>query len=244
MRTAMSKMKRNQHTFSLETEETNVLVDAMQKFVPAERTENSCNVPNTLTISMGKQQITHERPFRQREDSTVRGYKQALTAERRRLLTWSRPHPPHRYDAFTSMEALTNHPIIEIGSDGSLRELEGTFGYGISINGTTFWEGAGPADGDPSTANSKRPELYGYAGALESCLMLLQLGREQGLMLPQTITIRTWIDSTSALRHLCKLLSRKKLKCCYPQDADILAHIQWLWSELPCLQEIKWVKAH
>ena len=67
-----------------------------------------------------------------------------------------------------------------------------------------------------------------------------------GATLPESPTIRIWVDNSSALRHLNKLLSRKKTQNRYPQDPDILSHIQWLWSQLPAgpTYKARWVKAH
>ncbi len=76
--------------------------------------------------------------------------------------------------------------------------------------------------------------------------MLLEVGKVMGAKLPESVTIRLWLNSTSVVRHLNKLLSRRKPQNTYPQDPDILLHIQWLWNQMPpgTKQEVLRVKAH
>jgi hypothetical protein len=108
-----------------------------------------------------------------------------------------------------------------------------------------LWEGAGPVDGDPSTANSKRPELAGYAASLEVLLMFKSLN--PSFIEPDfTICTTTWIDSDAARKHLGKMLDPTFVpKRKFPNDPDLLVHIKWLWKELPMIQHtIRWVKAH
>jgi hypothetical protein len=211
--------------------------------VPAELNHLHPRAQNeNLLALVGKKQSTNT-PQSTWHD--IDSYKKSLPPERRRLLAWSSPRPPYRQpDIIKILNLLHSHPLIECGSDGSLNEKKGTYGYAISIDGQIFWQGAGPADGNTATANSKRAELYGYAGCLESCLMLLTVVQRR-VALPQASTIQIWIDNTSADRNLNKLLSKKTHQTKYPHNPDILFHIQWLWSQmLGQQQEVKWVKAH
>ncbi len=82
-----------------------------------------------------------------KEAQDVKTYKALLPPQRQRLLTCCQPHKP--YDLNTLRPLINtpqNNPIIECGSDGSLPDKMGTFGYTMSINGQVFWEGAGPAE--------------------------------------------------------------------------------------------------
>jgi hypothetical protein len=113
----------------------------------------------------------------------------------------------------------------------------------LAIGNQDLWECAGPVDGDPSTVNSKRPELAGYAASLEVLLMLHVLSKD--IYAEGTLKVTTWIDSSSAGKHLAKLLRGQLPKRNFPQDPDLLAHINWLWKELPHVKHsVKWVKAH
>lgn len=78
------------------------------------------------------------------------------------------------------MARLLQHAVdtqqdFAIASDGGLSGTIGSFGVVLATGSEVIWEGAGPADGDPTTANSKRPELTGYAASLEMLLMLKTL---------------------------------------------------------------------
>ncbi len=99
---------------------------------------------------------------------------------------------------------------------------------------------AGPVDGDPTTANSKRSKLAGYAASLELLKTLLQWVED-----PSTIYTQTWIDSLGAGCHLCNLLNNHRKKRKYPHNPDLISCIQWLWTQLPQVNEtISWVKGH
>jgi hypothetical protein len=243
MRVATQQRKRHTMSFARESESTTFNISNMLNHAPADIFSSASASQTTLQACAS----IWELPTRQPKDwYNIQTYKSALLSARQRLLVWSNLRKSFTQKTLASLMAtLTTNPVIESGSDGSLQDRKGTFGYAISIAGQIFWEGAGPADGDASTANSKRPELYGYAGCLEACLMLTQLSSFLGYSMPQTVTLLTWIDNDSGMRHLNRMLSRLPGKCQYPHDADILAHITWLWTQFPTWKfEVKWVKAH
>ncbi len=129
------------------------------------------------------------------------------------------------------------------GTDGGLTDTSGSFGVVIALGNQDLWECAGPVDGNPSTVNSKRPELAGYAASLEVLLMLHVLSKD--IYTEGTLKVTTWIDSFSAGKHLEKLLCGQLTKRHFPPDLDLLAHINWLWKELPHIKHsVKWVKTH
>ncbi len=67
-----------------------------------------------------------------------------------------------------------------------------------------LWIGAGPTDMDSTTAHSSQPEMAGHAGLWENILMLLKVYPHA---FPTAVEVITWVDSTSALRHLQSLHS-------------------------------------
>ncbi len=90
--------------------------------------------------------------------------------------------------------------------------------------------------------NSKRSELAGYAASLELLLMLVTIGP---LSAPFRISTITWIERSSAGKHLSNLKNATKERRRYPHNADLLSHIQWLWRQLSQVDHnISWVKAH
>ena len=53
------------------------------------------------------------------------------------------------------------------------------------------------------------------------------------------------MDSTSAIKQICKILLGHQSRLMYPSDADIIGHIGWLSTQLRALDiSIDWVKAH
>jgi hypothetical protein len=243
-KSATIKRIRHYRIFDSKPEQSDIPVKEVVHLIPADVINSTDMQPNKLKVSVGKKPAKNS--TKQVWDN-IGSYRKALPPERQRLLAWSTPTFPYTTaDIPKLLSWLCKAPTMECGSDGSLKDKTGTFGYVLSINGNLVWEGAGPADGDHLTANSKRPELYGYAGCLETCLLILKVGKVMGATLPESLTIRIWVDNSSALRHLNKLLSRKKTQNRYPQDPDILSHIQWLWSQLPAgpTYKARWVKAH
>ncbi len=68
------------------------------------------------------------------------------------------------------------HPgRLNISSDGGMSEVEGSFACVLANSVHPKWIGAGPADMDPTTASSSRPELIGYAAIWEKLLLLTTL---------------------------------------------------------------------
>ena len=223
--TSAKKHHRHYHTFSCEVEQISTPASEITQLVPAElislrpedRTQN-------LYVLLGTKKSTNKT---RTHWHYFHSYKKSLPPEGHRLLAWSSLRPPYNNkDITTIISSLTHTAILECGSDGSLSNRKGTCGYALSIDGKIFWHGAGPADGDTTTANSKRPELYGYAGCLEACLMILKVSKDS-IRAPITeMTVRIWVDNASAHRHLNGLLTTRTQRTRYPNDPDILSHIQ------------------
>ena len=138
-------------------------------------------------------------------------------------------------------EAVAGNVPIEFGSDGGLKEKGGTFGFVMGMTEVPLWDGAGPVDGDPSSASSTRSELFGYAATLELLLLLKKVYHFS----VTKATVVTWIDSTGALSRIEEFTRPTPNHCQYPDDADILSHIKWLRAELQeFVHRCQWVKAH
>ncbi len=55
----------------------------------------------------------------------------------------------------------------------------------------------------------------------------------------------TWMNSVGACRDLRNLLRVGEPRHWYPHDADVLAHIWWLWTQLSSVSHnLQWVKGH
>jgi hypothetical protein len=175
-------------------------------------------------------------------------YVSALPKFRQRLLGRCRPSSglpfPEALQRFT--DAIQAGSVFSIATDGSLSNGYGTFGVILATEEEEFWESGGPVDGDPTTANSKRTELAGYAASLELLTMLLYFSQQSNTECPgMKLRTETWIDNVATQRHVVNLKQQSKPRRKYPHDADILAHIQWLWQELTSVDHnIYWVKGH
>jgi hypothetical protein len=142
-------------------------------------------------------------------------------------------------------EILKRTQDLDCGSDGGLAEGTGTMGFAVTAEGTVLWKGSGPVDGDPHTASSRRSELFAFGGLLELLHMLVATSHVLQNQPSQSRTVRVWIDSTSAIRQIKRILEDKPTLPRYPNDADILAHIRWLTKKpSPFRISIHWVKAH
>lgn len=140
---------------------------------------------------------------------------------------------------------------FECATDGGLQHRQGTFGWVMTGSDIHFQSGAGPVDGDPETSSSTRSEWFGYAGVLEAFLMLdtiiaLPPCTVHDSHTPTRPTFHTWIDNKGVADHIQEMLepmyqpSRE-----YPHDADIISHIQWLWTLLPQYNfTAGWVRSH
>jgi hypothetical protein len=134
---------------------------------------------------------------------------------------------------------------FEMATDGGLNASKGTFGLILAHGLREIWECAGPVDGDPNTSNSKRPELVGYAAGMELLLLLFYFSSVDYVDSSPTVTVQVWMDSSSAGRHIQRLLRQENGKRKYPSDFDIISHIQWLWGKIPAvIHKLSWVKAH
>ncbi len=74
------------------------------------------------------------------------------------MLTISAPF--NRHDAVIYPELLiiksfyrSNGTQLDCGSDGGLHEGFGTMDYAVAADGQLLWKGAGPVNGDPTTAS-------------------------------------------------------------------------------------------
>jgi hypothetical protein len=116
----------------------------------------------------------------------------------------------------------------------------------LAIGDDVIWECAGPTDGDPTTANSQRSEIAGFAASLEVLVLLLTLTSNSYRRTFQSrITVQTWIDNAGAVGHLKRLHRSVRPSRAYPNDQDLLSHIKWLWTKLPRVDwKIDWVKGH
>jgi hypothetical protein len=172
-----------------------------------------------------------------------RDYVKSLPTYRRRLLSWCRLRKDMVPSSVVSTikDAIADNIPLVFGSDGGLNEQGGTFGYVMGLTEVPLWEGAGPVDGDPHTASSTRSELFGYAGSLELLLLLKKVYQ----LFDTGATVITWMDSSSAMTRLDDLEQSTPNSGQYPDDADILTHIQWLWNGLPGITHTRqWIKAH
>jgi hypothetical protein len=162
MKRVTIKGTRHYQIFDSKPEQSDIPVKEVVHLIPADVINSTDMQPNKLKVSVGKKPAKNS--TKQVWDD-IGSYRKALPPERQRLLAWSTPTFPYTTaDIPKLLSWLCKAPTMECGSDGSLKDKTGTFGYVLSINGNLVWEGAGPADGDHLTANSKRPELYGYAG--------------------------------------------------------------------------------
>ncbi len=95
----------------------------------------------------------------------------------------------------------------------------------------------------PLPTQNVRNWLGSYASSLEVLHMFYELKPE--LFTAGTVVVNTWIDSSSAGKHLGKLLSGHPPKWNIPHNPVIIAHIKWLWQKLSMVHyKVKWVKAH
>ncbi len=134
---------------------------------------------------------------------------------------------------------MERQAVISLASDGGLSNGQGTFVVTLSGPDQELWENSGPLDGDPATSNSKRSELVGYAASLELFMMFWSLSNKQDLYSPSyRVKTVTWMDSTGARSHLRNLKQCGQPRHKYPHNADILAHICWLWGQLSSIDHI------
>ena len=222
---AVKSRSRHYQYFELDFTLVNIDVFTQPYLIPADRNREEEN--GDLAVSF------YRSSFRTRDNmptpETVKAYSASLPPARQRLLAWSQPSAGYSLSQVASLlqNAVDTQQDFAIASDGGLSGTIGTFGVVLATGSEVIWEGAGPADGDPTTANSKRPELTGYAASLEMLLMLKTLTLTFDLP-PHFVPITTWIDSSAAGKHLTKLLSGKSYKRNYPHDSDLLSHICWL----------------
>ncbi len=172
-------------------------------------------------------------------------YIKTLPLYRRRLLCWSKQHDTMSLTQCIDklQRSITRSRRLYTSTDGGVNDRLGAFGCVIANSEQPLWIGAGPKDMDPTTANSSRPEMAGYAGLWEALLMLTTV--YPNIFKGAAIEVITWVDSTSALRRLRSLHSNISASRAYPADADFSSHISWLWSQVSYLRpKFEWVKAH
>ena len=131
-------------------------------------------------------------------------------------------------------------------TDGGLKNGQGTFGWVATGGKIHFLSGAGPVDGDPVTSSSTRSEWFGYASLLEALIMMDSMHNNGLLLSGRRPTMHTWIDNKAVADHIFDMLKpHYTAKREYPHDADIISHIQWLWTQLPHYSfTVGWVKSH
>ncbi len=140
-------------------------------------------------------------------------YKKNLSLERRRLLSWCQPAGSQTEEAAMAqfMDAMQEQTTLKIATDGGLSEEgRGSFGVVVAVADTVIWECAGPVDGNPHTAKSKRSELTGYASSLETMLMITHATASSHQKGP--LRTLTWINSSGALHTLNNMLQKKEVK--------------------------------
>ena len=172
----------------------------------------------------------------QPQPKSISEYLAHLSTERKRLLSWCNPRNP--YDLAKACDIFTNaihtNETIEIAPDGGLNSGRGTFGVVLAVHDAVIWECAGPADGDPTTANSKRSEIAGFASSLELMLLLLKLSSyDYRRSLKSRVTVQAWIDNEGAVNQLNRLMRASRKLRAYPNDQDLTSHIQCYGHNCP-----------
>ena len=231
---------RNKLSFSLVFRITSVHIE---DYIPVDNVER---YPEKGTHT-AQTDLRHSHNGSSVQEVFVGDYKQyirALPKERQRFFAWSKPYGESTIsEVIRQVEtAIKDKRPIELAPDGGLADSKGAFGVIMALGNIELWEMAGPVDGDPATANSKRAELAGYAASLELLFMLTSWIQMSSI---DTLYTQIWIDSSGAGRHLSNLLKTSHRKRRYPHDPDLISHIQWLWRCMPKVQHtIRWVKGH
>jgi hypothetical protein len=220
-----------------------VVAFSLHNRIPADSVERHPN-DSFFTAKFDHRTPQHDSPFKKVVPAiTCYEYVKQLPPERQRFFAWSQPRGNESdFVINTIRNAIKEKSLLDLAPDGGLMNYRGTFGVVMARGSTDLWEMAGPVDGDPETSNSKRCELAGYAASLELLLMFTSIIQPAP---DQKLHTQTWIDSSGAGRHLSNMLLRRKTKRKYPHDPDLLAHVRWLWSQLPNVtHKIRWVKSH
>jgi hypothetical protein len=179
-----------------------------------------------------------------RDPGSIKEYKALLAPGRRRFLALVELRPLTTLRKKFSI-LVRKQNIMESGSDGGLSAGIATMGYVVTDSKEVIGRGSGPVDGDICTANSRRSELYGFAGLCELLLMMQTIIPECAACSKAEVRVRIWMDSTSAIKQIRKILVGHKAPSKYPPDADIIGHIRWLSTQLRAFDiSIDWVKAH
>ncbi len=118
-------------------------------------------------------------------------------------------------------------------------------GFAATDGREVLCRGAGPADEDPHTITSRRTELYGVAALLELLVLLQEYLKGHCKCPTEKIKVRLWVDSSSAIKQFQRNQHSRLPKPAYPDNADILAHIKWLYTGIQTFTvQIEWVKSH
>ena len=211
--------------------------------IPADRVQWDPKNGGSLTASFDTRAAVTA-PQASIQVNSYKEYVSRLSPERQRFFAWSKPCGSASWeDIIRKMQQGVNTTkLFEIAPDGGLAESGGSFGVILALGEDELWEMAGPVDGDPNTANSKRSELAGYAASLE---LLLMFTNWIDFSTNRTMHTQTWIDSSGAGRHISNMLKKKRQNRKYPHDPDLISHIQWLWTQVPNIShKISWVKGH
>ena len=111
-----------------------------------------------------------------------------------------------------------------------------------------FQSGAGTVNGTPETSSSTRSKWFGYAGLLEAVLMMqtIFICTKPNIVGCRGKIIHTWIDNKAVANNIIKMLTQYYTASReYPHNADIIAHIQWMWEKMPQYKfTAGWVQLH
>ncbi len=162
-------------------------------------------------------------------------------AHQRLLVAWANPMQHLSNLSLTIQRGLQSKEILTMASDGGLSNSIGTFGIVLAVGLKVIREGAGPADGGTTTANSKRPELAGYATGMEILLLICHL--TSAFAGYDSISLESWVDNSAAGTFVPALKRPLLFKELYARPRS-LAHIQRLWAQLPVFEQpIQWINA-
>jgi hypothetical protein len=140
---------------------------------------------------------------------------------------------------------IKNNATLECGLDEGLADGIATMGFVVTDGTDVLCKGAGPVDGEVSTANSRRSELFGFAALCDLILCLQNLYSQLLSTALGRVAVRIWVDSTNAIKQFNRVLQGKRSHQFFPYDADILVHIEWLVRQLTVWDiKVEWVKAH
>jgi hypothetical protein len=129
---------------------------------------------------------------------------------------------------------------ITMACDGSVIEGNGSFGWAIGSESTTYWEGNGPADGSPLCMSSQRAELTGMLAGLRFLHHFALFHNITHCSRPVVIVC----DNKSAIGYATPPHSPTSAIQSNSPDYDLTRSIHDTITLLPFKVELKWVKGH